>query len=95
MGNQRFLKPDLYIVAPIPEHLTLDFQKDLLRQFFTYEQQLDLFLLLTSPRILSITPAFVVLVTPLLGDELTESGVRRLNTLKEQGVIDQYRVVPR
>jgi len=88
------MKPDIYIVAPVPERVSLDLQKDLPGQLFTFEQQQQLFILLPDIRVVSITPAFAILVSPLVGP-LTENGAKQLDTLKEQGVIDLYRVVNR
>ena len=88
------MKFDLYIVAPLPgPSITLDFTKDLPSQLFPFEQEPELFRLLPDIRLVSITAAFVVLVSPL--GPPTENSTRLLEKLKAEGVIDFYRLVTR
>lgn len=82
--------PDIYLVAPMPAQI--DMGKDQLNQVFCFEQRQEILLLLHHPRIICMTPAFVIIHATLFG-ELIENGRAMLEQQKAQGAILAYRVI--
>ncbi len=85
---------DVYLIAQVGASVELNLQRDLPSQLFTLEEQQELFPLLADIRVVSITPAFAVLVAPPIGP-ITKMLYAQLDRCKQQKIIDLYRIVAR